>query len=49
MVQWLEICASIAGGTRLIPGQRTKTPHAVLCGIIYIYQFSSVAQSCLTL
>ena len=28
-VQWLGLCASTAGGMNLIPGQGTKTPHAV--------------------
>ena len=31
-VQWLRLCASNAGGTSLIPGQRTKIPHAVWLG-----------------
>ena len=32
VVQWLRLHASTAGGTRLIPGQKTKTLHAVQCG-----------------
>ena len=28
-VQWLGLYASTAGSTNLIPGQGTKTPHAV--------------------
>ena len=28
MVQWLRVCASIAGGAGFIPGQGTKIPHA---------------------
>ena len=28
MVQWLRLCASIAGGTGLIPGQGTKILQA---------------------
>ena len=31
-VQWLRLCAHIAGGVGLIPGWRTKIPHAVRCG-----------------
>ena len=31
VVQWLRLCASTAGGTGLIPGQETKTLHAVWC------------------
>ena len=29
VVQWLGLHTSIAGGTSLIPGQETKTPHVV--------------------
>ena len=29
MVQWLRLCTSTAGGMGSIPGQGTKTPHAV--------------------
>ena len=32
-VQWLRLCTSMAGGVGLIPGQGTKTPHAMLCGL----------------
>ena len=28
VVQWLRLCASMAGGTGLIPGWGTKIPHA---------------------
>ena len=28
VVQWLELCASTAEDTGLIPGQGTKIPHA---------------------
>ena len=28
VVQWLRLCASSAGIMGLIPGQRSKTPHA---------------------
>ena len=38
---WSRTCAA-SGGVSLIPGQGTKKPHATV-------QFSSVAQSCLTL
>ena len=31
-VQWLRLCASIAGGTVSIPGWGTEIPHAVWCG-----------------
>ena len=31
-VQWLRLCASTAGGTGSIPGQRAKILHAVQCG-----------------
>ena len=31
-VQWLGLCASIAGGTGLIPGLGTKIPQAVWLG-----------------
>ena len=31
-VQWLRLHASTAGGTGLIPGQGTKTPHATQHG-----------------
>ena len=31
-VQWLELCASNAGGTDLISSWGTKIPHAVQCG-----------------
>ena len=31
-VQWLSLHTSNAGGTGLIPGQRTKIPHAMRCG-----------------
>ena len=31
-VQWLRICASIAGGTGSIPGQGTKIPRAARRG-----------------
>ena len=31
-VQWLRLCASTAGGTGLIPGWGTKTPHALWHG-----------------
>ena len=27
-VQWLRLCASTAGATALIPGGKTKIPHA---------------------
>ena len=30
-IQWLRFCASSAGGTGLIPGQRIKIPHVVWC------------------
>ena len=30
-VQWLGLRASTAGSVGLIPGQETKTPHAVWC------------------
>ena len=30
-VHWLRLCASTAGSSGLIPGQRTKFPHAVWC------------------
>ena len=30
-VQWLRLHASTAGGTGLIPGGRTKVPHAAQC------------------
>ena len=37
-VQWLRLCASNAGGQSLIPGQRTKIPHATwLCQKSYNY------------
>ena len=29
VVQWLRLCTSTAGGMGYIPGQGTKTPHAV--------------------
>ena len=32
-VQWLRLCASTAGGMGLIPGCRSKIPHAVQCGL----------------
>ena len=32
MVRWLRCCASNAGGTSLIPGQWTKSPHIAQCG-----------------
>ena len=31
-VQWLRLCAYIAGGVGLIPGWGTNIPHAVRCG-----------------
>ena len=31
-VQWLSLHTSNEGGTGLIPGQRTKIPHAMRCG-----------------
>ena len=31
-VQWLGLCASIAGGPGLIPGQETRIPLALWCG-----------------
>ena len=31
-VQWLRLFASTAQGMGLIPGQRTKIPHATKCG-----------------
>ena len=31
VAQWLRLRASTAGGTGLIPGQETKTLHAVWC------------------
>ena len=31
-VQWLRFCAVSAGGTGSIPGQRTKSPHAMQDG-----------------
>ena len=31
-VQWLGLCASIAGGRGSIPGQGTKIPQAAWCG-----------------
>ena len=30
--QWLRFCSPTAGGMGLIPGMRTKIPHAVLYG-----------------
>ena len=30
-VQWLRLYAPNAGGTDLIPGQKTKIPHAMQC------------------
>ena len=32
MVQWLRLCASIAGGAGLIPGRGTEIPNVVQCG-----------------
>ena len=32
VVQWLRLCASIAGGTGSIPGRGTKIPHGPRCG-----------------
>ena len=32
MVQWLGLCASMAGGMGLILGQRTKISKAMLLG-----------------
>ena len=32
VVQWLRFSTSDAGDTALIPGQRTKIPHAAWCG-----------------
>ena len=32
-VQGLTLCTSRAGGVGLIPGQGTKIPHAMLCGL----------------
>ena len=32
VLQWLGLCASIAGGTGSIPGRGTKIPQAVWCG-----------------
>ena len=32
MVQWLRLHAPNAGGIGLIPGQGTKTPHAIWSG-----------------
>ena len=32
VVQWLRLCPSSTGGAGLIPGWRTKIPHAVLWG-----------------
>ena len=31
MVKWLELCASIAKGKGLIPGQGIKIPQAIQC------------------
>ena len=31
-VQWLGLCASVAGGMGSIPGQGTKIPHATRYG-----------------
>ena len=31
-VQWLRLCASMAGGTGSIPSQGTKILHAIQCG-----------------
>ena len=36
MVRWLGCCTSSAGGTSLIPGQGTKSPHIAQCGKKYI-------------
>ena len=33
VVQGLRLCTSMAGGVGLIPGQGTKIPHAMLCGL----------------
>ena len=33
-VQWLELCASTAGGMGSIPGWEIKIPHAVQRGLI---------------
>jgi len=32
VVQWLRLCTSSVGGTGLIPGLGTKTPHALWHG-----------------
>ena len=32
VVQWLRLCASIANGVGLIPGQGTGILHATWCG-----------------
>ena len=32
VVQWLELCTANAGGRGSIPGQETKSPHAVRLG-----------------
>ena len=32
VVQWLRLCAPIAGGPGSIPGQGTKIPHATWLG-----------------
>ena len=31
VVHWLRLCAPIAGGSGLIPGQGTRIPHAAGC------------------
>ena len=33
VVQWLRLCASIAGGVGLTLGWRTKIPHAMSCAL----------------